>query len=170
MSRYRIRLGDDVHVIDVDVTGEDTFSVKLADGRTFAARLEGEDDQPALTPTAAPGNPDLTAAESAPTAAPATAATPADGPNAKRNVGMASPLTDQLPKKVSGLAAPLPGLVLSCEVKAGDRVTRGQTVLVLEAMKMKNDITAPADATVVRVLVKTGDQVMHGTPLIEFEG
>ena len=64
----------------------------------------------------------------------------------------------------------MPGVVLSVEVAPGMAVSRGQTLLVLEAMKMKNDLMAETDGVVARVAVAAGDQVRHGDLLVEFEG
>ena len=61
-----------------------------------------------------------------------------------------------------GLFAPMPGAVLATEVCAGDAVTRGQLVLILEAMKMEHRITAPRDGTIGELCVAVGDQVENG--------
>ncbi len=61
-----------------------------------------------------------------------------------------------------GLLAPMPGAVLATEVSAGDAVTRGQLVLILEAMKMEHRITAPRDGTIGELCVAVGDQVENG--------
>ena len=58
-----------------------------------------------------------------------------------------------------GLVAPMPGTVLATEVKAGDSVTKGDLLVILEAMKMEHRITAPIDGTVDEIHVTTGDQV-----------
>ena len=55
--------------------------------------------------------------------------------------------------------APLPGTIMSIPVKAGDNVSSGQTVCVLEAMKMENDIHSPKSGVVKEILVKVGDAV-----------
>jgi propionyl-CoA carboxylase alpha chain len=59
----------------------------------------------------------------------------------------------------------MPGSVLRVEVEAGDRVTKGQPVLVLEAMKMEHRIAAPADGVVSGVHVEKGQQVDAGAVL-----
>ncbi len=64
------------------------------------------------------------------------------------------------------LTAPMPGKVLKVEVGEGARVTRGQSLLVLEAMKMKNSIRSPQDGTVLEVLVQPGTSVAYGDPLL----
>ena len=65
-----------------------------------------------------------------------------------------------------GLAAPMPGKVVSFSVKAGDIVTKGQTLAVMEAMKMEHTIAAPADGTVEELLFAPGDQVAEGAALL----
>jgi urea carboxylase len=52
------------------------------------------------------------------------------------------------------------------DVKPGDRVEPGQTLLALEAMKMEMPVTAPAAGTVVEVLARPGDEVRPGSPLV----
>jgi pyruvate carboxylase subunit B len=65
--------------------------------------------------------------------------------------------------------APMPGLVVSVNVKEGDTVRAGEGVLILEAMKMENGVSAPRDSKVVKVCVKPGEQVESGSLLIELE-
>jgi len=57
------------------------------------------------------------------------------------------------------VTAPMPGNILDVKVKTGDTVTKGQVLMVLEAMKMENDIVAPCDGTVTSVIAKKGDTV-----------
>jgi 3-methylcrotonyl-CoA carboxylase alpha subunit len=65
------------------------------------------------------------------------------------------------------LTAPMPGKVVSIAVKAGDRVSKGQALAVMEAMKMEHTIAAPADGTVAEVLYAPGDQVAEGAELLK---
>ena len=65
------------------------------------------------------------------------------------------------------VAAPLNGKITQVLVKAGDQVAAGDTVVMLEAMKMENSITAEAAGTVKTVLVNVGDQVDGGQALVE---
>lgn len=64
-----------------------------------------------------------------------------------------------------GLMAPMPGIVLAIEVAAGDHVTAGRVLAVLEAMKMEHRIEAPGDGVVAEVLVTVGAQVQAGDAL-----
>ena len=85
-------------------------------------------------------------------AAPAPAARPA-APAAPAGAGAA-------------VKAPLPGTISSINVKVGDKVNVGDTVLVLEAMKMQNNIEAENSGTVTSILVNQGDSVMEGATLL----
>ncbi|MES2999298.1 MAG: acetyl/propionyl/methylcrotonyl-CoA carboxylase subunit alpha [Pseudomonadota bacterium] len=67
------------------------------------------------------------------------------------------------------LTAPMPGKVVSFSVKAGDKVSKGQALAVMEAMKMEHTIAAPADGTVSEVLYAPGDQVAEGAELLKLE-
>ena len=66
----------------------------------------------------------------------------------------------------SPVKAPLPGTISSVNVKVGDKVNVGDTVVVLEAMKMQNNIEAENSGTVTSILVNQGDSVMEGATLI----
>ena len=62
--------------------------------------------------------------------------------------------------------SPLPGVILQVNCKVGDTVKRGQNLLVLEAMKMENEILAPRDGTVAQVVTTKGAVVDTGAPLV----
>ena len=62
----------------------------------------------------------------------------------------------------SGIKSPLPGVILEIKVKEGDAVKRGQTLLVLEAMKMENDIVSDRDGVVASINVTKGEAVETG--------
>lgn len=68
-----------------------------------------------------------------------------------------------------GIKTPLPGVILDVKVNVGDVVKKGQTVIVLEAMKMENNINAPKDGTVKAVNVKKGDSVAESMDLLIIE-
>lgn len=64
------------------------------------------------------------------------------------------------------LTAPMPGKMVSFQVKAGDTVSRGQPLAVMEAMKMEHTIAAPTDGVVAEILYAVGDQVLEGAELL----
>ena len=96
------------------------------------------------------------------TAAPA-AASPAP---AKAEAKPATPATKGAAGEGTPVKAPLPGVVTKVLVAEGDAVKKGDVVLVLEAMKMENNITAENDGKVTGVCCAPGDSVMEGTTLI----
>ena len=62
----------------------------------------------------------------------------------------------------SGVKSPLPGVILDIKVNVGDTVKKGQTIIILEAMKMENDIVAPEDGTVASINAAVGSAVEAG--------
>ena len=77
----------------------------------------------------------------------------------------AAPAAPAAPAGAAGsvtVTAPMPGNILDVKVKAGDSVKAGDTLLILEAMKMENEISAPQDGTVASVNVRKGDVVNSG--------
>lgn len=101
------------------------------------------------------------AAAPAPKAAPAPAAAPAP---------KAAPAPAAAPKAApagsSTISAPMPGKILSINAKPGATVKRGDVLLILEAMKMANEIMAPADGKVADVRVSVGQTVSTGDPMV----
>jgi glutaconyl-CoA/methylmalonyl-CoA decarboxylase subunit gamma len=67
------------------------------------------------------------------------------------------------------IVSPIPGHILEVSVSIGDKVLRGQKVLILEAMKMENVITATVDGIISKILVSEGDAVTHAQQLIIIE-
>ena len=101
------------------------------------------------------------------TGAPAAAAAPA-APAAPK----AAPAPAAAPKAAAGAAgavavkAPMPGNILDVKVKAGASVKAGDVLVILEAMKMENEIVAPQDGTVASINVNKGDTVNSGDVLV----
>ena len=103
----------------------------------------------------------FTGAASAPkAAAPAPKAAPAAAPKA-------APAPVAAPAAAGSVAvtAPMPGKILGVKASAGQAVKRGQVLLILEAMKMENEIVAPQDGTVASINVAVGDSVEPGATL-----
>jgi biotin carboxyl carrier protein len=172
MRRYTVSVDERPFTIDVIETAADRFEVSV-DGRTFEATLHDDRDLPGsvISPEiAAPAA--RAAAPPATGAAPSTAsptspvvpspparrpATPAPGPASRGHDsgGRADVMT-----------APMPGVVLEVLVAAGATLGRGDPVLVLEAMKMRNTIRCPRDSVVVEVAVAAGQPVGPGDLLV----
>lgn len=101
---------------------------------------------------------------SRPSAAPAVRPSPA-APSAPPPSAAVSASAN--PNKV--FSAPMPGIILEISVKPGDRVVTGDTICVLEAMKMQQRLRADWSGVVKSVLVTVGQQVMDGSPIAELE-
>lgn len=101
-----------------------------------------------------------------------TSAAPAVAPVAKAVAPAATPAPAQKVSQAGNISvtAPMPGKILSIKVKEGDSVHSGDVLLVLEAMKMENDIVAPKDGTVVSINTKVGDSVESAQVLIGLQG
>lgn len=100
----------------------------------------------------------------APVAAPAPKAAPAAPAAAPVT---AAPTLSPAATGAKAVTAPLPGAITKVTVKVGDTVAAGDTVLMMEAMKMENSITAEFGGTVKAILCKEGDQVQSGQALVE---
>ncbi len=102
-------------------------------------------------------------------AAPAPAPAPGPAPAAPAPVPAPAPAAPAAPAVTASgdtVAAPMPGTVLRVEVNQGDSVKAGQLLVVLEAMKMENEILAPHDGTVAQVVAQKGSSVDTGSPLL----
>lgn len=159
MGKYNFRInGHDYQVdvnsveggiADVTVNGTD-YKVELADAVPAPAQQAAR-PAPQATSTAAPAITPQATVPAAQTAAQTTAQTAtASAPQGKGEV----------------VTAPLPGVILDIKVKVGDVVKAGQTVAVLEAMKMENEIEATASGTVTAVNAGKGDSVLEGAAII----
>ncbi|NMA35133.1 MAG: biotin/lipoyl-binding protein [Clostridiaceae bacterium] len=101
--------------------------------------------------------------QAAPAPAPAPAPTPAPAP---ATAPKAAPAGSTGSVKVT---APMPGTILNIVASVGDKVKRGQVLLILEAMKMENEIVAPSDGTVTSINVTSGTSVNAGDLLVSLD-
>lgn len=148
MKQYKYKVNGAQYDVTIDSIVGNKAKVEV-NGIPFEVEMQGSSLVEADLPTQAPiegATPAAAPATSAPAAAPAA---PAAGPGAGNPV-----------------KAPLPGVVTKVLVAAGQAVKKGDTVLVLEAMKMENNITAESDGSVTGICVAPGDSVMEGTVLL----
>ena len=132
------------------------YEVTVEEGFTGAAKAA-----PAPAPKAAPAP---RAAAPAPAPAPAPAApAPAPAP-APAAPAPAAPAAGSV-----AVTAPMPGKILGVKLQAGTAVKRGQVILILEAMKMENEIVAPQDGTIASINVAVGDMVEPGATLAKLK-
>jgi glutaconyl-CoA decarboxylase len=164
MRRYTVRINDTDHVLDVEELARDTFTVHLADGRLVDVLLTDHQDlaQAVIAPQLEIGH--VRQGAPVPSSQPAVRSSTADHPAATSD-------RPAPPRRGGGrtVTSPMPGVILSIDVAVGAVVSRGQTLMVLEAMKMKNELKAERDGTVAAVRVSAGDQVRHGDALLDYE-
>ena len=98
--------------------------------------------------------------------APAPVAAPAAAPVAAPAAAPAAPAAPAVTGAGEPITAPMPGTILKVNVSAGQKVSAGTVLCVLEAMKMENEILAPKDGTVTQVVVSKGSNVDTGAPLV----
>lgn len=127
-------------------------------GKDYTVELENPISDPEPK-RAAPKSEPISKSEPTPKATPAPEVAP---------VSVSAPAPATTPSGAGvPLTSPLPGVILSVLVNPGDVVKKGQKVIVLEAMKMENDIKAQKDGTVTSVLVQKGDSVQEGDVLLK---
>ena len=153
MKDYSLKINGhnyDVQIDDVNETS--ALAHVVVNGVAYEVEIEGAKTLPASKPQVAP----------APKSANSAMITPS---------GAAPPPRIAAAAPTSGYAVkcPLPGTVLGVKVAVGDTVTAGQTLLVLEAMKMENNIDADRGGVVKEILVQQGATVMEGDNLIVIE-
>ena len=142
MKEYKFKInGKDFHVAVNGISG--TKADVTVNGVNYDVELEN-----AVAPVqqAAPAQTAPVAPVAAAPKAPSAASAPATGGKA--------------------ITSPLPGVIISVDVKEGSVVKRGQKVAVIEAMKMENDILADADGTVTAVHVSKGDTVAEDAKIV----
>lgn len=94
-------------------------------------------------------------------------AAPAPTPKSASTPLVTRPAEEQT--KSTAIQSPLPGVILDIRCKEGDIVKKGQTLMVLEAMKMENSILANANGKITQILVQKGDSVLEGAELVVIE-
>lgn len=149
MKEYKYKINGNLYKVTINNI-EDNIAEVEVNGTPFKVEM----DKPAKTaaPTVKPSSP-----VSRPAVAPAA---PVERPAAPANSGSASK---------SAVKSPLPGVILDIKVQVGSEVKKGQTLLILEAMKMENTINADKDGKVAEIKVNKGDSVLEGADLVIIE-
>ena len=146
MKEYKYKINGNLYnVVIGDI--EDNIAHVEVNGTHYTVEMEKKPKAEAAKPVARP------AAKPAPAPAPASAPTPAAKPAAGK----------------SGVKSPLPGVILDIKCNVGDEVKKGQTIIILEAMKMENSINADKDGKITDINVSKGESVLEGTDLVIIE-
>lgn len=142
MKQYKYKINGNIYNVTVDEIDDRLVKVEV-NGTPYKVELENslKPKKPVIRPAAAPRTASGDPVVTKPTQKP----------------------------KARGVKSPLPGVVLDIKVKEGEMVKRGQVVVILEAMKMENNINADRDGKVVAVKVSKGESVLEGTDLIIIE-
>ena len=152
MKKYSLKINGNPYEVKIeDINESSTMARVTVNGTKYDVEIEGGKAAAVKKPqvVAVPEATGLSVTPKTPIATKPAAAAPAAG-GAK-------------------VTCPLPGTVLSLNVKEGDTVSAGQTLLVLEAMKMENNIDAERGGVVKQVLVQAGATVMEGDVLLVIE-
>ena len=142
MKEYKYKINGNEYNVAVEELEGNKANVTV-NGKSYEVELDRPAKPAVSKPVARP-------AAAAPTAAPAAAPAPKAAPAAGG----------------AGIKAPLPGVILDIKVKVGDAIAKGQTVAILEAMKMENNINADREGTVVSINVEKGQSIAEGTDII----
>ena len=145
MKEYKYKINGEEYNVTINEVSDTTAQVEV-NGTSYTVEWE----KPVAPKPVVVAKPVAPAAKpAAPASAPAAAPAPAAGGYA--------------------IKTPLPGVIISVKVNVGDTVAKGQTVAVLEAMKMENNITSDRDGKIASVAVSAGDTVADGAILVTLE-
>lgn len=150
MKEYKYSInGNEYTVAVIDLDGN-TAAVEV-NGTSYKVDILGEELN--ITPR--------------PAAKPAAPVAPAPQPQAAAPVAQTvAPAPAQPAGNGKPILSPLPGVILDLKVNVGDQVKAGQTVAVLEAMKMENNINAEHDGVVTAIKVNKGDSILEGAEIL----
>ncbi len=157
MKEYKYSInGNEYTVAVIDLDGN-TAAVEV-NGTSYKVDILGEELNITPRPAAKPAAP-VAPAPQPQAAAPAPAQlAPAAQP--------AAPAPEQPAGNGKPILSPLPGVILDLKVNVGDQVKAGQTVAILEAMKMENNINAEHDGVVTAIKVNKGDSILEGAEIL----
>lgn len=156
MKEYKYSInGNEYTVAVIDLDGN-TAAVEV-NGTSYKVDILGEELNITPRPAAKPAAP-VAPAPQPQAAAPVAQPTPAEQP--------AAPAPTQPAGNGKPILSPLPGVILDLKVNVGDQVKARQTVAVLEAMKMENNINAEHDGVVTAIKVNKGDSILEGAEIL----
>ena len=155
MAEYRYRINGHTYNIEIGAENGGTIEVSV-NGKVYTVERQEISTTADMAPKSIPVQE---------TAALLKDKLPASTPNAQAAPVQAT-TPSALDANTAAVTAPLPGAIISIKVKPGDKVTANQTVAVLEAMKMENEIEAGYAGTVSEVKVAERDTVLEGAVLI----
>lgn len=151
MKQFIYKINGQEYIVAVNKMDGDLAEVAV-NGTNYKVELVNSDEEISFVSRPAVKAPATTAPK-------ATASAPANKPKPAAAGG----------NSAGAVKSPLPGIVIDILVNVGDAVKKGQTVAMLEAMKMENAIQATQDGTVTEINVNKGDSVLEGVTLLSIE-
>ena len=156
MAEYRYRINGHTYNIEIGAENGGTIEV-VVNGKVYTVERQEISTTADMAPKSIPDQKTATLLKDT--------VRPASTPNVQATPVQAT-APSALDANTAAVTAPLPGTIISIKVKPGDKVTANQTVAVLEAMKMENEIEAGYAGTVSEVKVAERDTVLEGAVLI----
>ncbi len=142
MKQYKYKINGNSYDVVIKSTSDEVAEVEV-NGKSYTVELENRPKKTLTTPFKKPAQ----AGEAQPKVSTPVAKRPAS-------------------TSLHALKSPLPGIILEITCKVGDVVKKGQKLLILEAMKMENNIIADSDGVIKEIKVQKGDAVLEGADLI----
>ncbi len=140
MKNFKFTISGQQYEVEIQNHEENVINLEV-NGSPYSVEVHSEMKKPAVVRSSAPASKSSAAIK------------PASAPKGGASV----------------VKAPLPGNIFKLSVKVGDVVVKGQKLLIMEAMKIENDILAEKPGTIKTILVNEGDAVLQGDTIIEIE-
>ena len=151
MKEYSFKINGNDYKVSIEINGDSTACV-IVNGATYEVELEGSTVKPAVSKK------------------PQVVAVPASHPIQPSAVAVGKPAAKTaVSAGETPIKSPLPGVILDIKIKEGDSISVGQTLMILEAMKMENNIDAERAGVVKSIKVNKGDSVLEGAVRITLE-
>lgn len=147
MKQYKLNINGKTFLVTVESVDENGNAVLTVNGKERRVNIEGASVEKTEKSVSSPVR---------------TAVTPAE-------VKAVPQVSHQSSSSGNAVTTPLPGVIIGIAVNVGDKVTAGQTVATLEAMKMENAIETEVAGTVTAVHVQRGDSVLEGAKIVTIE-
>lgn len=144
IKEYKYKINGNVYKVTIGNI-EDNIAHVEVNGTSYNVEMEKKPKEPVVRPVVRP-------VSTTPAAQTTTISRPAAKSGGK-----------------TGVKSPLPGVILDIKVNVGDEVKKGQVVIILEAMKMENNINADKDGKITAINVSKGESVLEGTDLVIIE-
>lgn len=142
MKEYKYKINGNIYNVTIDSTNDDVAQVEV-NGTPYTVEIEKKAKKKLTTAFKKPAQ--------------------TGSPQPQTSTPVSKPISSV---STTFLKSPLPGIILDLTCNVGDTVKKGQKLLILEAMKMENNIIADRDGTIQEIKVRKGDTVLEGADLL----